>query len=100
MKLKEYIDTHLRIGWSPSEVAGSIAKDLGLTRGIESTSKTAIYAYLRSVHGELLSIEIGLQKVKKRKKKDVLRQQESTMKLSDRIFIDERPTCIDERLHF
>lgn len=100
MKLREYIDTHLQIGWSPSEVAGSIAKGLGLTRGIESTSKTAIYEYLRSVHGELLSMEIGLQKIRKRKKKDALKQQTSVMKLADRIFIDERPTSIDERLHF
>lgn len=100
MKLKEYIDIHLKVGWSPSETAGKIAKDLGLIPGLESISKTAIYAYLRSVHGELLSMEIGLQKMKKRKKKEALQVATSAMKLADRIFIDERPTSINERLHF
>lgn len=100
MKLKEYIDSHLRIGWSPSETAGKIAKDLGLIPGLESTSKTAIYEYLRSVHWELLSMEIWLQKMKKRRKKESLQKEVSKMKLSDRIFIDDRPTSINERLHF
>lgn len=100
MKLKEYIDTHLRIGWSPVEVANRIGIDLILVPGLESTSKTAIYSYLRSAHGQLLSMEIWLEKLKRRKKKESLQQSLSIPKLQDRIFIDQRPTNIDERLCF
>jgi IS30 family transposase len=95
MKLREYITHHLKLWWSPEEVSGRIWSEIGLHR----IWKSSIYNYLRSAHGQLLAMDLDLEKIKKRKKKEKI-QIEWGMKLEDRIFIDKRPTSIDERLHF
>ena len=94
MKLREYIETQLRENWSPMEVAGRIGQEFGLG----TMSKTAIYEYLRSVHGQMLAFELDLHRIKKRAKRT--KEQKERMKLEDRIFIDQRPTSINERLHY
>lgn len=96
MKIREYIEKHLREGWSPAEVSGRIGEEFGLGR----VSKTAIYEYLRSAHGQMLAFDLGLEKIKKRKKQAKAQKEATEMKLEDRIFIDERPTSANERLHY
>lgn len=88
MKLREYIHTHLKKGWSPEQVAGRIAKESGL----EKISSPSIYKYVRSVYGRQLEHELSLAK-KKRKKK----HQQKVTKLEDRLFVDQRPKQAQKR---
>lgn len=46
----------------------------------------------------MLAYDLDLEKVKKRKKKHA--SAHTNIGLEDRIFIDERPTSINERLHY
>lgn len=94
MKLRAYIEKHLRLGWSPAEVSGRIGHEFWL----EKISKTSIYSYLRSAHGQMLAYDLDLHRIKKKSKAKKL--QHEWVKLEDRIFIDERPTSVDERLHY
>jgi IS30 family transposase len=49
MKLRQFIEDHLRLDWSPEEVAGRIAKEFSLGRLDTKCSKNTIYRYLHSV---------------------------------------------------
>ncbi len=96
MKIREYIEKHLREWWSPGEVSGRIAEEFWL----EKISKTSIYEYLRSAHGQLLAFDLDLDRIKKRAKQSKKQREEAKIRLEDRIFIDKRPTSIDKRLHY
>lgn len=91
MKLESYITQYLRLGWSPEAVAGRIAQE----RNLEPISHTAIYHWLRSVHGRKLEAELKLLKRKRGAKK-----RQKVLKLEGRVFIDERPKGIDTKRYF
>jgi transposase, IS30 family len=91
MKLQEYVTKYLRKGWSPEQVAGRIAKDVGLA----VVSHTSIYTWLRSVYGRRLEAELRLLKKKRGSKKRL-----KVLQLEGRVFIDERPKSIDNRAYF
>lgn len=92
MKLQEYVTKHLRLGWSPEQVAGRILAQQGLRR----VSHTAIYAWLRSVHGRRLESELKLLKKKRKGKKG----RTKVVQLEGRIFIDDRPQSVADRQYF
>jgi IS30 family transposase len=48
MKLRQFIEKHLRLDWSPEEVAGRIAEEFSLARLDTTCSKNTIYEYLHS----------------------------------------------------
>ena len=123
MKLRQYIEKHLRLWWSPQEVAGRIGHEFWLestsrildasnassvsnawstssanASSVSKISKTSIYSYLRSAHGQMLAYDLDLHKIQKKSK--VKKLKHAGMKLEDRIFIDERPTSVNERLHY
>jgi IS30 family transposase len=91
MKLQEYVTKYLKNGWSPEQVAGRIAKDVGLA----VVSHTSIYTWLRSIHGRRLEAELKLLKRKRGTKKRL-----KVLELEGRVFIDERPKTIDSREYF
>jgi IS30 family transposase len=92
MKLAAYITKHLRQGWSPEQVAGCLVSQSGLRR----VSHTAIYAWLRSVHGRQLEAELKKLKKKRGGKKKRMK----VLQLEGRVFIDDRPPEIDRRARF
>lgn len=102
MKLREFIEEHLRLDWSPEEVAGRIAEEFSLSRLETKCSKTTIYEYLHSAQWQLIAYDLNLHKIKRRgkKKQDGIESAEVLSNWDQRIFIDERPIAIDERVQF
>lgn len=91
MKLQEYVTKQLKLGWSPEQISGRIAEE----RELQPVSHTAIYSWLRSVHGRQLESE--LRKLKKRRGK---KKRAKILELEGRIFIDERPKSVEKRRYF
>ena len=92
MKLREYIHTKLLIDdWSPEQIAGRLAHEVGL----EQVSAPTIYKYIRSVYGRQLEHELQLAKHKRKKK-----HQRKVTKLEDRVFIDKRPEAANNRSQY
>lgn len=95
MKLREYIETKLLVDdWSPEQIAGRLASEAGLRK----VSAPAIYKYIRSPYGRRLEYELDL--VKKKRLATKKKHQRKVTALEDRIFIDERPEAVDDRLQF
>lgn len=92
MKLNEYVTKHLRLGWSPEQIAGRLVSERGLRR----VSHTAIYSWLRSVHGRQLESELKTLKRKRGPKKG----RKKVIQLEGRVFIDDRPESVDSRMYF
>lgn len=86
MKLRRYVETHIKLGWTPEQVAGRIAQEQELTL----VSHTSIYKYIRSTYGVHLE-----QYLKPPKRKSRVKQTVHT--LENRLFIDERPESINRR---
>lgn len=91
MRLEAYITKHLRLGWSPEQVAGRMAEELDLER----ISHTTIYAWLRSVQGRKLEAELRAFKKKRPKKK-----RPKVIELEGRVFIDQRPKSVGTRRYY
>lgn len=91
MRLEEYVTKYLRLGWSPEQISGRIADE----RKLEVVSHTAIYSWLRSVHGRQLESE--LRKLKRRRGK---KKRAKVIELEGRVFIDQRPKSVDTREYF
>ncbi|NCD23938.1 MAG: IS30 family transposase [Spartobacteria bacterium] len=95
MKLREYIETKLlHEEWSPDQVAGRLAREIGLRQ----VSTPTIYKYIRSPYGRQLEYELDL--VKKKRQKSKQKWQRKVTALEDRIFIDERPDAVNDRSQF
>ena len=91
MRLQEYITKYLRLEWSPEQISGRIADE----RQLQRVSHTAIYSWLRSVHGRQLESELRKLKRKRTKKKRA-----KVIELEGRVFIDERPKSVADRRYF
>jgi transposase, IS30 family len=92
MKLREYVDKHLRLKWSPEQIAGRLAHEAGL----EPISAPTIYKYIRSPYGRVLEHELELARIKRNKTK----AQRKVTALKDRIFIDKRPEAANVRAQY
>src|SRR3989338_2409694 len=92
MKLEAYVTIHLKLGWSPEQVAGRMLN----RQGIRKVSHTAIYSWLRSVHGRRLESELRLLK----KKRKGTKSRKKVIQLEGRVFIDDRPESVDAREYF
>lgn len=91
VKLRDYIDTHLRLNWSPEQIAGRLAHEAGL----KPVSAPTIYKYIRSVYGRQLEYELQLARQKRTRK-----SQRQMTALEDRVFIDERPEAANVRAQY
>ncbi len=94
VKLRDYIDTHLRLNWSPEQIAGRLATEIGL----EKVSAPTIYKYIRSPYGRQLEYE--LQLAKKKRSRLHKKSQRKVTALEDRIFIDKRPEAANVRAQY
>ena len=91
MRLEAYVKKYLKLGWSPEQISGRIAGE----RKLQPVSHTAIYSWLRSVHGRQLESEL-----KKLKRKRGKKHRKKVVELEGRVFIDERPKSVDGRRYF
>lgn len=100
-RIRTYVTTHLKLGWSPEQIAGCIAKDIR-----EKISHEAIYQYVyaqvyRDGWGPLRPGNEDLRPYLRHKRR---RRQKKGMRRSQRVFkprgrsIDERPREVHERL--
>lgn len=92
VKLREYIETRLRDDqWSPEQIAGRLASEAGLVR----VSAPTIYKYIRSPYGRRLEHELQLARQKRTRK-----HQRKVTQLADRVFIDDRPEAVADRMQY
>ena len=91
MKLETYVTTYLKQGWSPEQISGRISEE----RALFPVSHTAIYAWLRSIHGRKLEAEL-----KKLRKKRPKTKRKKVIQLEGRVFIDKRPKSVERRAYF
>lgn len=92
VKLRDYVEAKLLDDqWSPEQIAGRLASEAGLQR----VSSPTIYKYIRSAYGRRLEHELQLAKQKRTKK-----SQRKVTQLEDRVFIDDRPEAVSDRLQY
>ena len=89
--LRKEVDWRLLDGQSPKAIAGWLRRNRKSKK--DRASKNAIYRYLASPYGRKIEAALWL----KRKKHRLRKRRGSKKKLSDRIFIDERPHFINDR---
>lgn len=87
-KLKTFVNAQLKAGQSPEAIAGRLHHE-----ELPFVSKDSIYRYLKSVHGRQIEAYLANQK----KKRGWRKRRKQRAKLSDRTFIDQRPSIINER---
>lgn len=90
-KLQEYVETKVRLGWSPELIAGRIKE---IDSHIPYVSHRGIYKFIYSVYGRRIESYLV------RKDKHPKTKSYSSEKLTDRVFIDERPKIIDNQGRF
>jgi transposase, IS30 family len=92
-QILSYTISHLKLGWSPEQIAGRIPKDIpGLAISYET-----IYQYVYK-QGESL-VKLLPRKKPKRQKRAGVNQSRKVM-IPNRVSIDERPDIINKRLEF
>jgi IS30 family transposase len=91
-ELKNYIIEKLEAHWNPDEIAGRMRQE----KKPWYASKTAIYAWLRSVYGQRYCVYLysGRYHRKKRVKKT------KRAMIPDRVSIDERPPGVNNRTDY
>lgn len=87
-QLQNYVEAKVRLGWSPELIAGRIKE---VDMHIPYASHRGIYKFIYSTYGRQIESFL-IRKGKHRKQKS-----HSSQKLTDRIFIDERPEIIDNQ---
>lgn len=93
-ELENYVVEKLKQDWSPEIIAGRIRH---IEIRLKPISHESIYKYVKSVYGRLLESCLAYKNKKSRKStKDSNRGN----KLEDRIFIENRPEIINQRLRF
>src|SRR3989344_2987282 len=90
-QLQEYVETKIRLGWSPELIAGRIKE---VDTHIPYASHRGIYKFIYSVYGRQIESFL-VRKGKHRKQKS-----HSSESLADREFIDERPKIIANQGRF
>lgn len=89
-KLAKYIDTKIRYGLSPDQVAGNWVKDTG-----ERLSKDTVYTFIYEQSPELVKIYLRRKGKKYRNRKQ--EKLNGKYQIQERRMIDERPKEIEER---
>lgn len=85
--LKDFVEQNLYDGQSPGNIAGRIRRR---EKHLPSIGKDAIYTFIRSVYGRKIESFRNKRKRKRGRGKKLIQ-------LKDRVFISERPKCINER---
>jgi len=85
-ELRDFVEKYLLLEQSPAAISGRLKYQ---EKSLPYASKDTIYRYLRSPYGKA----IGLQLKKKKRPKRGARKK----KLTDRVFIENRPKIIEKR---
>ena len=88
--LRDYVESKLKKYWSPEDIAGRIKH---IDKHITYANKDSIYKYVGSIHGRDLA-EFLWNNGKKPKPAT------ARSNLTNRVFIDKRPKCVDKRTTF
>lgn len=91
--LQEYVAEKTKRDWSPELIAGRLKE---VDNNIKYAGKGAIYKYIYSVYGRQLEPYLYHNAVRKKSGP----KRKNGEKLTDRIFIDERPKYIENKKHF
>jgi transposase, IS30 family len=90
LKLRDYVEEKIRDDWSPEEIAGRLKN---VDDYLPYVSYLGVYKFVHSHYGGY-ALEKHLRHSKKRKK------YLSLTKLTNRVFIDQRPLIIEEKQRF
>ena len=90
--LREYVENHIMKDWSPEEISGRIKE---IDRHLASISAKGIYKYVASIYGRRLERHLAY----KGRTRNPNSHQKVT-RLTDRVFIDQRPDIVDDRARF
>lgn len=93
-ELENYIIGKLKQDWSPEIIAGRIKH---IETQFRSISHESIYKYVKSVYGRLLEKYLAYKNKKSRRSRKGLNKENG---FEDRIFIENRPEIINQRLRF
>lgn len=91
-KIEDYIRVKLQASWSPESIAGRMRRDI-----VMSVHHTVIYRYLYSSYGQDLCRYLRYKHYR-RKKRTASKNIREIVK--NRVFIDQRPEMINQRLRF
>lgn len=89
-KLQDFVETGLYDDLSPEAIAGRVKKH---ERDLPSVSKNSIRRYIKSVPGR----RVEYHRTKQKRKRKRGRKRSKVSQLTDRTFIDKRPTYIQDR---
>jgi IS30 family transposase len=91
-ELRAYVETKVTQEWSPEEVSGRIRE---IDRHLPYVSTKGIYKYVASVYGRRLEPHLAYKGRKKRP-----HPHPKVAKLTNRVFIDQRPKIVERRGRF
>ena len=93
-ELEQYLKNRLPRGWSPERVAGRWKRE---NKDAIQMSPQAIYRWLYSPYGQYYCAYLKYKRYGKKKRKRVKQKREI---IKNRVFIDERPLIINQRLRY
>lgn len=94
-KIQRYVHEKMKLSWSPEAVAGRLKLE---TRGKLSLSPETIYKYIyRNPLGYNLCSFLRYKQYRRKKRKLIKNVREI---IKDRVFIDQRPDVINQRLRY
>jgi len=91
-EIENYVEEKIKEGWSPERIAGRLSVDKSI-----SIKPDTIYKFLYSIFGQHLCKYLKYKRYGKKKFKKIRKRKEV---IKNRIFIDERPDIINDRLRF
>lgn len=93
-EIERYVEEKIKLDWSSEAIAGRLPID---TQGRLSIHHTSIYKYLYSAYGQHLCQYLCYKRYRKKKRKEKKKTREI---IKNRVFIDKRPTIINQRQRF
>lgn len=93
-EIEHYLKEKIQLSWSPEAIAGRLKID---SHGQLSIHHTAIYKYLYSSYAQDLCQYLRYKHYRRKKRKAVKSIREI---IKNRVFIDQRPEIINQRLRF
>src|SRR3989338_2638633 len=91
-EIRDYVEEKMKLDWSPEAIAGRMPID---TQGRLSIHYSGIYKYLYTIYGQHLCQRLQYKRYRPEKRKGLKPAKEI---IKDRVFIDERPEIINQRL--
>ncbi len=90
--LRKYVEKHLKEDWSPEEISGRIKE---IDKHLPYPSFRVIYKFIKSVYGRSLETYLRYRGKNKKRKSDI-----SSLKIEERMFIDQRPKIVENKRRF